>query len=414
MIDRSGISWRETPPRRPEASAWLLTARVAAFTYSPLMLVPALVATAAILDGQLLAVPAVLLWLAAGIATSYLVLFCTAFLLRGRHWAGTLLVVVTVAVLAVDLPLCWWLLGVDGLIRDGAPLVVAAALTVYGIHRATHPTPPPGPPERQHRRCCCLGRREGTTSLMLLLPVPPAASCPDLDVRPDDNSEPGSLLCFNGRTGSGTIAVRGVKQSKGGRAESAAQSRRGSGAGDSGTAGCFAAGRGCARRVRRGGGRGGPAGAAAALAARRAGAEVLLLDRAEFPRDKACGDGIAAHALDVLAELGVRDAVDGFAPVPALRLVAPDGGAVARALPRPAYTVPRQVFDARLTRRADESGPSPGAGIGVRPRRRSARAAHRHRAPTRRRSARCAPSPALSTFARRGRAGCFSPATRSR
>ncbi|NGM12225.1 hypothetical protein [Verrucosispora sioxanthis] len=143
VIDRSGISWRETPPRRPEASAWLLTARVAAFTYSPLMLVPALVATAAILDGQLLAVPAVLLWLAAGIATSYLVLFCTAFLLRGRHWAGTLLVVVTVAVLAVDLPLCWWLLGVDGLIRDGAPLVVAAALTVYGIHRATHPTPTP-------------------------------------------------------------------------------------------------------------------------------------------------------------------------------------------------------------------------------------------------------------------------------
>ncbi|WP_170863477.1 NAD(P)/FAD-dependent oxidoreductase [Micromonospora sediminimaris] len=100
----------------------------------------------------------------------------------------------------------------------------------------------------------------------------------------------------------------------------------------------------------------GPAGAAAALAARRAGAEVLLLDRAEFPRDKACGDGIAAHALDVLAELGVRDAVADFAPVPALRLVAPDGGAVARALPRPAYTVPRQVFDARLVAAAVRDG----------------------------------------------------------
>ncbi|WP_372495205.1 FAD-dependent oxidoreductase, partial [Micromonospora phytophila] len=46
----------------------------------------------------------------------------------------------------------------------------------------------------------------------------------------------------------------------------------------------------------------GPAGSAAALAARRAGARVLLLDRADFPRDKACGDGIAAHALDVLDE----------------------------------------------------------------------------------------------------------------
>ncbi|MBX7269147.1 geranylgeranyl reductase family protein [Micromonospora sp. Llam7] len=100
----------------------------------------------------------------------------------------------------------------------------------------------------------------------------------------------------------------------------------------------------------------GPAGAAAALAARQAGAEVLLLDRAEFPRDKACGDGIAAHALDVLAELGVRDAVADFAPVPALRLVAPDGGAVARALPRPAYTVPRKVFDARLVAAAVGAG----------------------------------------------------------
>ncbi|NLU79331.1 hypothetical protein HCA58_13260 [Micromonospora sp. HNM0581] len=139
VIDRSGISWREMPPSRPEASAWLLTARVAAFTYSPLMLVPALVAAAAILDGRLLAVPAVLLWLGAGIVTSYLVLFCTAFLLRGRRWAGTLLTVVTVAVLAVDLPLCWWLLGVDGLLRDGAPLVVAALLTIHGIHRAAHP-----------------------------------------------------------------------------------------------------------------------------------------------------------------------------------------------------------------------------------------------------------------------------------
>ncbi|MET7965179.1 geranylgeranyl reductase family protein [Micromonospora sp. NPDC005305] len=101
----------------------------------------------------------------------------------------------------------------------------------------------------------------------------------------------------------------------------------------------------------------GPAGAAAALGARRAGAQrVLLLDRHDFPRDKACGDGIAAHALDVLAELGVTGAVDGYAPLPALRLVGPGGGTVARALPRPAYTVPRQVFDARLVAAATAAG----------------------------------------------------------
>ncbi|GAB7051471.1 hypothetical protein JCM9534A_65970 [Catenuloplanes indicus JCM 9534] len=69
----------------------------------------------------------------------------------------------------------------------------------------------------------------------------------------------------------------------------------------------------------------GPAGAAAALAARRAGADVLLVDRADFPRDKPCGDGITAHALDVLRDLGVPDPAAGFAPVPALRLRSPQG-----------------------------------------------------------------------------------------
>ncbi|GAA4458674.1 geranylgeranyl reductase family protein [Phytohabitans houttuyneae] len=100
----------------------------------------------------------------------------------------------------------------------------------------------------------------------------------------------------------------------------------------------------------------GPAGASAALAARRAGASVLLLDRADFPRDKACGDGIAPHAVEVLAGLGVADAVDGYAPVPVLRLVGPGGEEVARPLPRPAYTVPRKVFDARLVAAAVAAG----------------------------------------------------------
>lgn len=100
----------------------------------------------------------------------------------------------------------------------------------------------------------------------------------------------------------------------------------------------------------------GPAGASAALAARRAGASVLMLDRAAFPRDKACGDGIAPHALDVLAALGVPHPVDGYRPVPMLRLTAPSGGQVVRPLPRPAYTVPRRVFDERLVRAAVAAG----------------------------------------------------------
>jgi len=100
----------------------------------------------------------------------------------------------------------------------------------------------------------------------------------------------------------------------------------------------------------------GPAGSSAALAARRLGVSVLLLDRADFPRDKPCGDGIAPHALAVLAGLGVPDAAAGYAPVPTLRLIGPGGGEVARALPRPAYTVPRRVFDARLVVAATAAG----------------------------------------------------------
>ncbi|GGM27362.1 geranylgeranyl reductase family protein [Dactylosporangium sucinum] len=100
----------------------------------------------------------------------------------------------------------------------------------------------------------------------------------------------------------------------------------------------------------------GPAGASAALAARRAGARVLLLDKAAFPRDKPCGDGIAPHALDVARSLGVTGLEEGFAPVPVLRLTGPGGGTVARPHRRPVYTVPRTVFDHRLVTAAVDAG----------------------------------------------------------
>jgi geranylgeranyl reductase family protein len=96
----------------------------------------------------------------------------------------------------------------------------------------------------------------------------------------------------------------------------------------------------------------GPAGAACAAAARRAdpAARVLVLDRADFPRDKVCGDGIAPEALDVLGGLGIDVAVltDGYPGVPRLRLHSPGGTTVERAMHRPASVVPRAVFDDRL------------------------------------------------------------------
>jgi geranylgeranyl reductase family protein len=51
----------------------------------------------------------------------------------------------------------------------------------------------------------------------------------------------------------------------------------------------------------------GPAGSIAALVLARAGASVALLDKAQFPRDKACGDFIGPRGLQVLTDLGVPE-----------------------------------------------------------------------------------------------------------
>lgn len=49
----------------------------------------------------------------------------------------------------------------------------------------------------------------------------------------------------------------------------------------------------------------GPAGAAAAITLAKAGIETVVIDRATFPRDKICGDGLTAGALRHLEQLGL-------------------------------------------------------------------------------------------------------------
>src|SRR5712692_9691967 len=53
----------------------------------------------------------------------------------------------------------------------------------------------------------------------------------------------------------------------------------------------------------------GPAGSSAAYHLARRGADVLLVDRFAFPRDKRCGDGIVTAALEELALMGIADEV---------------------------------------------------------------------------------------------------------
>lgn len=102
----------------------------------------------------------------------------------------------------------------------------------------------------------------------------------------------------------------------------------------------------------------GPAGSAAALAARAANPDldILLIDRADFPRDKACGDGIGPECAVALAALGVEHVLADVPPVTRVEVRAPDGAEVAGTVPRPGYVLPRLELDARLQAAAVAAG----------------------------------------------------------
>src|SRR5579883_409337 len=77
------------------------------------------------------------------------------------------------------------------------------------------------------------------------------------------------------------------------------------------------------------------AGAATAAFLARRGRRVTLLERARFPRDKPCGEGLMPHGVDVLEELGLRDAVTraGARELMGVRYLLPDGRSAAAKFP---------------------------------------------------------------------------------
>ena len=71
---------------------------------------------------------------------------------------------------------------------------------------------------------------------------------------------------------------------------------------------------------------GGPAGTAAAIVLARAGRTVTIVDKASFPRDKCCGDGLTTLALRELAPLGLTsEMVPNWQSVDAAWLRSPSG-----------------------------------------------------------------------------------------
>jgi len=55
---------------------------------------------------------------------------------------------------------------------------------------------------------------------------------------------------------------------------------------------------------------GGPAGASTAWALAREGVDVLILDRAKFPRDKICAEYLSPQASRILSDMGVLDEIE--------------------------------------------------------------------------------------------------------
>jgi geranylgeranyl reductase family protein len=107
----------------------------------------------------------------------------------------------------------------------------------------------------------------------------------------------------------------------------------------------------------------GPAGASCAHALLLAGVNgVALIDKATFPRDKACGDGIGPGAVLVLRQLRLEHLLQFEAPIASFSVSGPSGVTASGPLPeidghKPAgYVIPRRHFDARLVAAALDRG----------------------------------------------------------
>ncbi len=78
----------------------------------------------------------------------------------------------------------------------------------------------------------------------------------------------------------------------------------------------------------------GPAGIAAAITLHRAGRDVTVIDKAQFPRDKCCGDGLTTGALRLLDGLGLNPAtVPSWKAVSRVQIAGPRGTPIAFDLP---------------------------------------------------------------------------------
>jgi flavin-dependent dehydrogenase len=112
---------------------------------------------------------------------------------------------------------------------------------------------------------------------------------------------------------------------------------------------------------------GGPAGASTAFFLARAGIDVLLLDRARFPRDKPCAEYLSPQASRILDAMGALDLIErhGAAQLSGMRVRAPNGvemhgdfvaGHGYAGFRDRGLALPRLLLDAILLERARDAG----------------------------------------------------------
>ena len=108
----------------------------------------------------------------------------------------------------------------------------------------------------------------------------------------------------------------------------------------------------------------GPAGSVAAAVLAQQGCQVLLLDKAEFPRDKVCGDGIGWNSIRLLSDLGLslESGMQQLYSCDRVRGVSPGGHVFEGPFPRKegychhGYVIPRKHFDHALWQFAVQQG----------------------------------------------------------
>ncbi|MBA3764242.1 MAG: geranylgeranyl reductase family protein [Actinobacteria bacterium] len=106
---------------------------------------------------------------------------------------------------------------------------------------------------------------------------------------------------------------------------------------------------------------GGPGGAAAAYYLARHGLDVTVIDKASFPREKVCGDGLTPRSVAALLRMGIDTADPGFERIEGLRVYS-RGATIELPWPElsswPGYglVMPRAGFDHLLIERAQKAG----------------------------------------------------------